>query len=199
MDRDRLSNLKDPYSSEARMFALSEQMNQAVLDALDPRIWRLPAPGRVRTIAAIFSHLHNVRCKWVRLSAAHLAAPAKLDRAHCSLEQASAGLSESAERCTEMLEQSLGDRRGTIQGFRRDGWAPVWPVGVGMLCYMITHEAHHRGQVCLLAHQLGRPLPKPVHACLWNWERLLRTEAAADDSLARSAVSAETGLDHLSR
>jgi uncharacterized damage-inducible protein DinB len=27
-----------------------------------------------------------------------------------------------------------------------------------MLCYMLAHEAHHRGQVCMLAHQLGFPL-----------------------------------------
>ena len=27
---------------------------------------------------------------------------------------------------------------------------------------MLAHEAHHRGQVCMLAHQLGFPLPNEV-------------------------------------
>jgi uncharacterized damage-inducible protein DinB len=35
---------------------------------------------------------------------------------------------------------------------------------------MISHEAHHRGQVCMLAHQMGFPLPKAYE--IWNWEKL---------------------------
>src|ERR1700736_4831717 len=41
-----------------------------------------------------------------------------------------------------------------------------------MLCYMLSHEAHHRGQVCMLAHQLGFPLPNEVAYGIWNWEKL---------------------------
>jgi uncharacterized damage-inducible protein DinB len=41
-----------------------------------------------------------------------------------------------------------------------------------MLCYMLAHEAHHRGQVCLLAHQLGFPLPDEVMSGIWNWEKI---------------------------
>jgi len=39
---------------------------------------------------------------------------------------------------------------------------------------MVEHEAHHRGQVCMLAHQLGFPLPKQVAYGIWNWEKLWR-------------------------
>jgi hypothetical protein len=60
----------------------------------------------------------------------------------------------SAARCAEMLAEALGGCGGRVQKFRRDGWAPPWPVGPEMLCYMFSHEAHHRGQVCMLAHQL---------------------------------------------
>jgi uncharacterized damage-inducible protein DinB len=61
---------------------------------------------------------------------------------------------------------------GRIEKFRRDGWARPWPVGPEMLCYMLSHEAHHRGQVCMLAHQLGFPLPNEVAYGMWNWEKL---------------------------
>jgi hypothetical protein len=54
--------------------------------------------------------------------------------------------------------------------FRRDGWAPSWPAGPTMLVYMFAHEAHHRGQVLMLAHQLGFPL-REAHG-IWNWEKL---------------------------
>jgi uncharacterized damage-inducible protein DinB len=43
-----------------------------------------------------------------------------------------------------------------------------------MLGYMIAHEAHHRGQICMLAHQLGSPLGPEVTSAMWNWERIWR-------------------------
>lgn len=162
----------DSQSMAVKMFAASERMNQLVIEHLEPAAWTARPPGKVRTVAAIFTHVHNVRCKWVRLSAPHLRVPAQLNRSHCSAEQARAGLAESALRCMEMLEEAIGTRAGRVHFFRRDGWAQPWPVGIAMLCYMTSHEAHHRGQVCMLAHQLGFPLAPGVVSGLWNWDKL---------------------------
>jgi uncharacterized damage-inducible protein DinB len=153
------------------MFTANERMNQLLIENLAPAAWRAEPPGRVRTIAAIFTHVHNVRCKWVRLTAPHLKVPAQLNRARCTPRQARAGLAASAARCCEMLAEALGGA-SRIAEFRRDGWAGPWPVGMEMVCYMIAHEAHHRGQVCLLAHQLGFRLPVKVTSGIWNWEKL---------------------------
>jgi uncharacterized damage-inducible protein DinB len=147
-------------------------MNQVLIEHLGPTVWREQPPGKARTIAAIFTHMHNVRTKWVRLTAPHLKVPAQLNRAHCTPQQARAGLAESAAGCAEMLAEALDGRGGRVEKFRRDGWAKPWPVGPEMLCYMLSHEAHHRGQVCMLAHQLGFPLPIKVTSGLWNWEKL---------------------------
>jgi uncharacterized damage-inducible protein DinB len=155
-----------------RIFAANERMNQLAIERLDPAAWRATPPGGVRgvrTIAAIFTHVHNVRSKWVRLTAPHLKVPAQLNRARCTPDEARAGLAESASRCAEMLAEAFG---GRIESFRRDGWARPWPVGPEMLCYMVAHEAHHRGQVLMLAHQLGLPLPREVADGIWNWEKL---------------------------
>jgi uncharacterized damage-inducible protein DinB len=164
--------------SAVHIFAVNERMNQALLEHLEAAAWTAKPPGGVRTIAAIFTHMHNVRCKWVRLTAPHLKVPLQLNRARCTLPQACAGLAESADRCAEMLAEALGDG-GRVEKFLRDGWAEPWPAGVEMVCYMIAHEAHHRGQVCMLAHQLGFPLPTKVMSGIWNWERLLK-EVKAD-------------------
>ena len=145
-------------------------MNQVLIEHLDPAAWRAKPPGKVRTIVAIFTHMHNVRSKWVRLTVPHLKVPPQLNRAHCTPQQARAGLAESAARCAEMLADAA---EGRIETFRRDGWAPPWPVGLEMLSYMIAHEAHHRGQVCMLTHQLGFPLPKKVTSRLWSWETVI--------------------------
>jgi uncharacterized damage-inducible protein DinB len=174
-----------------QIFAANERMNQILIEHLDPAAWRAKMtaepsakpPGTPRnitprTIAAIFTHIHNVRCKWVRLTAPHLKVPPQLNRAHCTPQQARAGLAASATRCAEMLAEALSGS-GRVEKFHRDGWAKPWPVGPEMLCYMLAHEAHHRGQVCMLAHQLGFPLPKEVGYGLWNWEKLWKECGAA--------------------
>ena len=155
-----------------QIFAANDRMNQMLIEGLDPVAWRAKPAGNARSIAAIFTHMHNVRCKWVRLTAPHLKVPRQLNRAHCTPQQARAGLASSAARCSEMLAEALGGGGGRVQKFLRDGWARPWPVGPEMLCYMLSHEAHHRGQVCMLAHQLGFPVPKAVACGIWNWEKL---------------------------
>ena len=155
-----------------QIFAANDRINQMVIEHLNPAAWRAKPPGKVRTIAAIFTHMHNVRSKWVRLTAPHLKAPPQLNRAHCTPQQVREGLAESAARCAEMLAEALDGCGGRVGKFRRDGWAQPWPVGPEMLCYMLSHEAHHRGQVCMLAHQLGFTFPHAVADGIWNWEKL---------------------------
>lgn len=156
-------------------FAANERMFQLILEHLDSRAWRARPAGRgVRTIAAILSHVHNVRCKWLRLSAPDLKRPALLDRARSTQKQASKAFAASGARCCEMLAGALDAEGGRVLSFLRDGWARPWRPGAGMFAYMIAHEAHHRGQVLLLAHQLGYPLPFAASQGLWAWEKLWR-------------------------
>ena len=168
----------------AQIFTANDRMNQLLIEHLDPAAWKAKPPANLpsqlpgmrthqtRPIAAIFTHMHNVRCKWIRLTAPHLGVPAQLHRAHCTQQQAIAGFAESAARCAEMLAEALGSETGRIQAFHRDSLAPPMPVGPEMLCYMLAHEAHHRGQVCMLAHQVGFPLPYRASDGIWNWEKL---------------------------
>ena len=73
-----------------QIFAANDRINQVLIEHLDPAAWRAKPPGKVRTpggtrtIAAIFTHMHNVRSKWVRLTAPHLKVPRQLNRAHCT-------------------------------------------------------------------------------------------------------------------
>jgi uncharacterized damage-inducible protein DinB len=154
-------------------YAVNERMNQIVLENLNPAAWRAKLPGsKGRTIAATFAHVHNIRRKWLRLSAPQLKLPAPLDRAICTQKQAQAALLQSAACCSEMLADALSRPQRRIKTFRRDGWAKPWPAGPSMLAFMISHDAHHRGQACMLAHQLGFPLPTKAGAGIWVWEKL---------------------------
>ncbi|KAA6458806.1 damage-inducible protein DinB [Acidobacteria bacterium AB60] len=171
------STSETPGEAAARIFALNDRINQLLIEKLDSRAWsaRLPAPRslEVRTIAAIFTHMHNVRTKWIRLNAPHLEVPAQLGRARCTPQQARAALATSAAACVQMLAEAL-DGSGRIVSFLRDGWAQPLPPGREMLWYMLAHEAHHRGQVCMLAHQLGFKLPGKITSAMWNWEAMIR-------------------------
>ena len=162
-----------------QIFAANDRINQVLIEHLDPAAWTAKPPGKVRNIAAIFTHVHNVRCKWVRLTAPHLKVPRQLNRTHCTPQQARAALAESAARCAEMLAEALGGG-GRVETFLRDGWARPWPAGPEMLCYMLAHEAHHRGQVGMLAHQLGFPLTNGVMSGMWNWEKLWKECGSPD-------------------
>jgi uncharacterized damage-inducible protein DinB len=155
-------------------YAVNERMNQILIGHLAPGAWRARPPGgKGRSIAAIFAHVHNIRRKWLRLSAPHIKLPAPLDRTRCTPRQARAALAESAACCSEMLADALAPaRRGRIKTFVRDGWARPWPAGPAMLIYMLSHDTHHRGQICMLARQLGFPLPATVGGGIWNWEKL---------------------------
>jgi len=155
------------------IFLVNDRANQLILENLDPNAWRAKPPGgNVRTIAAIFTHVHNVRRKWLRLSAPHLKLPAQLGRTRCTQKETRSALAESAQRCSEMIAEAFADPGGRVRQFLRDGWARPWPAGAAMLAYMVTHEAHHRGQICMLAHQLGFPLPNKAAYGIWVWEKL---------------------------
>ncbi len=173
MTHSRVEVGVDSYRVLVESYAVNERMNQILLEHLDPAAWRAKLPGsKGRTIAAIFVHVHNVRRKWVRLSAPHVEVPARLDLARCTQEQAGIALAESGARCSGMLAEALSGRPGRVAGFRRDGWGKAWPAGAAMATYMIAHDAHHRGQVCMLAHQLGFPLSAKVTSGMWGWEKL---------------------------
>jgi uncharacterized damage-inducible protein DinB len=163
----------DPFQVLVESYAVNERMNQIVLEHLDPAAWRAKLPGsKGRTIAAIFAHVHNVRRKWLRLSAPHLKLPASLDHVRCTQKQARSALAESAARCSEMIADAFSGPQSRVEIFHRDGWARPWPPGASMVVYMISHDAHHRGQVCMLAHQLGFPLPMKCISGIWGWEKL---------------------------
>jgi len=69
---DALAEIRDTL---LETYAANDAMNQLIIELLDPSAWRAQPPGRKsggRTIAAIFTHMHNARLKWLKGSAPHL-------------------------------------------------------------------------------------------------------------------------------
>ena len=164
-------------------YAVNGAMNQLILAHLDPKAWRaeLPAAKRGgRTIAAIFAHLHNCRVNWLKRNAPHLKRPAPLDPYRCTMKQAASAHKKSATQCLLMLNDALGEEsKPKVRNFSRDSWTRTWPAGGAMWAYMFSHEAHHRGQILMLAHQLGYRLPPRAWGGIWNWDRLWKEQGFA--------------------
>jgi len=156
-------------------YASNDAMNQLILSNLDPRAWRAQPPGEKangRTIAAIFAHLHNSRLVWLKNSAPHLMCPPPLNPDRCTMKQVARAHRRSGAQCLRMLSDALSaapNRR--VSKFSRGSWAPRWPAGGTMFAYMFSHEAHHRGQILMLAHQLRY---RVLHGTpgIWHWDKL---------------------------
>src|SRR5215471_12182031 len=158
-------------------YAVNDAMNQLLLAHLNPKAWRAELPTAKRggrTIAAIFAHLHNCRLVWIKNSAPHLKCPAALDPHRCTVKQAAAAHKKSAAQCLRMLTDALkGEEKRRVKEFSRGSWAKTWPAGGTMFAYMFSHEAHHRGQILMLVHQMGHRLTDKAYV-IWHWDRLWR-------------------------
>jgi uncharacterized damage-inducible protein DinB len=170
----RKANVQVENSDLLRTYAINDAMNQLVLSRLDPRAWRAKLADSKqggRTIASIFAHLHNCRLVWLKNSAPHLKCPAPLDPDRCTIKQAAAAHKKSGAQCLRMLTDALsGDPQRRVTTFSRGSWVQTWPADATMFAYMFSHEAHHRGQILMLAHQLGYRVPE--YPGVWHWEKL---------------------------
>lgn len=178
---DALVQLRDVL---VETYAVNDAMNQILLSHLDPKAWRARLPGfknnEGRTIGAIFAHLHNSRLVWLRHSAPHLRCPASLDPDRCTMRQAATAHKKSAAQCLRMLSDALSTRpERKVKEFSRGSWVRTWPAGASMFAYMFSHEAHHRGQILMLAHQLGYRIPVEKAGLIWQWDRLWREQGFA--------------------
>jgi uncharacterized damage-inducible protein DinB len=146
-------------------FAINQKANELLLANVAEEVWQAPTPtGKGRNIAAIASHIHNVRLMWLSAADKTGKIPAKLDDEKASREDASEALRKSAAAITKLLEAGLADPAGKVPNFRPDV--------VVFIGYLIAHDAHHRGQIAMLARQLGHPIPAKAGFGLWEWGTL---------------------------
>jgi uncharacterized damage-inducible protein DinB len=140
-------------------FNTNNRINQYLIDNLPPAAWKAKPEGKGRTIAAIVAHMHNVRVMWLKATKAE-EIPAQLDRTTVTPGHAVRALERSRHALSLVLSQALaGD--GRVKGFRPDV--------AGFFGYLIAHDAHHRGQITMLARQLGHPLPQRAMFGMWEW------------------------------
>jgi len=144
-----------------------------LVERLPPGLWTSAIPGAPRrTIRMIAGHLHNSRCMWIKTLGRELGVtvPRSVDRRRVGPKELVPALERSSRGILRLL--TLGcDRGGRMPMVSTYTWRNL-PLDVGhVLAYFVAHEAHHRGQIVLVARTLGYRLPPAVTGGLWQWTK----------------------------
>jgi uncharacterized damage-inducible protein DinB len=151
----------------------SHRVTMYLIENLPPELWAKNVPGAPRrTIRMISAHLHNARCMWIKMIGARhgIVVPRTVDGRVVRRSELLRALERSSRGIIDLI------RLGVTQGgaVPPAGWQNFPTDLVHFLSYFVAHEAHHRGQLVMLARQLGHRLPVEVTAGLWQWKKRSR-------------------------
>jgi uncharacterized damage-inducible protein DinB len=144
-----------------------------LIENIPPELWSKNVPGSTRrTVRSIAAHIHNVRCMWIKMIGARhgVAVPRTVDARVVRPAELLRALERSSAGMIKIIELGIA-RGGAIPAA---SWQNFPTDLVHFLTYFVAHEAHHRGQLSMLARQLGHRLPTEVTAGLWQWKKRAR-------------------------
>jgi uncharacterized damage-inducible protein DinB len=104
--------------------------------------------------------MHNVRVMWLKAAAKGSKIAGQFESTKVTPEQAKKTLVQSRDALPAVLESALLND-GRLRGFKPDAAA--------FFGNLIAHDAHHRGQVTMLARQVGHGLPQKATFGTWGW------------------------------
>jgi uncharacterized damage-inducible protein DinB len=89
--------------------------------------------------------------------------PPSLGRRTVTQAQARRALEQSTEDLARLFESALQSRQARVKGMPRRA--------IDILTYLIQHDAHHRGQICMLARDLGHTFNGGDGMRMWGWKK----------------------------
>ena len=164
-----------PKDSEELIAAwrTTNRVTMYLIENLPAELWSKSVPGSPRrSVRTICAHIHNARCMWIKtIGERHgLAVPRTVDARKVRPSELLRALTRSSDGIIQVIR--LGVARGGA--IPPAAWQNFPTDLVHFLSYFVAHEAHHRGQLCMLARQLGHRLPADVTAGIWQWKKRSR-------------------------
>lgn len=151
----------------------SNRLTVYLVEHLPLELWDCAIPGAPRrTVRMIAGHLHNSRCMWIKTLGQELGIPVprSVDRRRVGRKELVPALERSSRGILRLLVLGC-EQGGTIPAASTYIWRNL-PLDVGhVLGYFVAHEAHHRGQIVIVARALGYRLPSAVTEGLWQWTK----------------------------
>ncbi len=164
----RPSGMQDPLLGA---WNTNRRITSLLIESIPGPLWRATIPGiPTRTVRSVAAHLHNSRRNWVKtLGAEHgILVPERVDPRTVTPRQLVSALNRSSRGIAALLQ--LGKSHGgQVPASKAYVWRNLALDVDHVLTYFVAHEAHHRGQIVMVARQLGYRLPQSVTAALWQW------------------------------
>ena len=170
--------MTSPEETVLEAWRINDRVTTFLVENIPAAIWAsgLPASPR-RTVRGVAAHLHNSRCSWMRSLAVGAAVPDPESSRPPRRHPQSPGDGSRLQRqghppaCSRRAKTPAG----CFPAFRaRSSGVPCRATSFSSRRYAVSHEAHHRGQLLLMARELGHRLPPKVAAGLWQWSSRLK-------------------------
>ena len=146
----------------AETWAIGARISTYLLAGMPAAALEASPSGKGRTVRDLFAHIHDVRLLWLKAARPDLMdGLEKVGSGSRADHAALAAALDASAAAIERLVADAADGDGRVKGFK--------PHVTAFVGYLLSHEAHHRGQVAQALRLAGTPLDKKVSFGLWEW------------------------------
>ena len=142
-------------------FSINHRINLYLLESIAEASLKDISASKGRNVGEQFAHIHNVRLMWLKAASPELLTGIdKIEKEDAlNKKKLIKGLEESAKAMNHLLD--ISESTGKIKGFK--------PHATAFLGYILSHEAHHRGQIILSLKQNNHMVDKKTQFGIWEW------------------------------